>query len=53
MPKGAEPELMEKWKIHDAIETYGVRNWGKGYFGINKAGHVKVHPTKRPDAPSI
>jgi arginine decarboxylase len=49
MPKGAEPELMEKWKIQDAVETYGVRNWGKGYFTINKAGHVQVHPTKRMD----
>jgi arginine decarboxylase len=49
MPKGLEPELMEKWKIHDAVEMYGVRNWGKGYFAINKAGHVQVHPTKRPD----
>jgi arginine decarboxylase len=50
MPKGAEPELLEKWKIQDAIETYGVRHWGKGYFGINKQGHVTVQPTKRADA---
>jgi arginine decarboxylase len=49
MPKAAEPELMEKWKIHDAIEMYGVRTWGKGYFAINKAGHLQVHPSKRPD----
>jgi arginine decarboxylase len=49
MPKGAEPELMEKWKVLDAIEMYGVRNWGKGYFTVNKSGHVQVHPTKRPD----
>src|SRR5437667_8171833 len=42
-------ELIEKWKIHDAVETYGIRHWGKGYFGINKAGHVTVHPTKRSD----
>jgi arginine decarboxylase len=49
MPKGAEPELLEKWKIQDAVETYGVRLWGKGYFGVNKAGHVTVLPNKRPD----
>src|SRR5271154_5222727 len=49
MPKGGEPELMEKWKIQDAVETYGVRNWGKGYFTINKAGHLQVHPTKKVD----
>jgi arginine decarboxylase len=37
---------IEKWKLHDALELYGVRSWGKGYFGINKAGHVVVHPDK-------
>jgi len=49
MPKGAEQELLEKWKIADAIETYSIRHWGKGYFNINKAGHVTVLPNKRPD----
>jgi arginine decarboxylase len=42
-------DLIEKWKIQDAVETYGVRHWGKGYFGVNAAGHVTVHPTKRED----
>src|SRR6516165_4893208 len=42
-------ELMDKWKTQDALETYGVRYWGKGYFAINKAGHVTVHPNKNPD----
>ena len=37
---------MEKWKIADAVETYGIRNWGKGYFAINKHGHVTVQPNK-------
>ena len=49
MPKGAETELMDKWKVQDAVEMYGVRLWGKGYFGVNKAGHVTVHPNKRAD----
>jgi arginine decarboxylase len=49
MPKGVEPELLEKWKIQDAIETYGVRNWGKGYFSVNRAGHVTVAPNKKPE----
>ncbi len=39
-----------KWKVSDALETYRIRQWGKGYFGINKAGHVTVHPSKRADA---
>jgi arginine decarboxylase len=42
-------ELIDKWKVQDAAELYGVRHWGKGYFGINKAGHVTVHPTKQPE----
>ena len=49
MPKAAEQEILEKWKIADAVEMYGIRNWGKGYFNINKAGHVTVLPNKRPD----
>src|SRR6184192_2951680 len=42
-------ELIDKWKIQDSLETYGVRTWGKGYFSINKSGHVTVHPDKRSD----
>jgi arginine decarboxylase len=41
-------DLIEKWKVQDAIETYGIRLWGKGYFGINSEGHVSVHPNKIP-----
>jgi hypothetical protein len=42
-------DLNPAWKLHDAFETYGVKNWGKGYFGINKHGHVTVHPDKDPE----
>src|SRR3954465_2499780 len=49
MAKAAESQLLEKWKTLDALETYGVRNWGKGYFAINKHGHVTVQPNKRPE----
>jgi arginine decarboxylase len=42
-------ELIDKWKTQDALDTYGIRLWGKGYFGINAAGHVTVHPNKRED----
>jgi arginine decarboxylase len=41
-------DLIEKWKVQDAIEMYGIRLWGKGYFGINSEGHVSVHPNKIP-----
>jgi arginine decarboxylase len=42
-------QLMDQWKIQDALETYEVRHWGKGYFGINERGQVTVHPDKRPE----
>src|SRR3954471_21601452 len=49
MAKTVDHELTEKWKVQDATELYGVQQWGKGYFNINKYGHVTVHPTKKPD----
>ena len=33
-----------RWTIADALDTYGIRNWGAGYFGINDKGNVIVHP---------
>jgi arginine decarboxylase len=36
------------WSITDANELYEVPRWGKGYFSINGAGHIQVHPTKDP-----
>jgi arginine decarboxylase len=36
------------WGIPDASELYEVARWGNGYFSINRAGHVEVHPTKDP-----
>ena len=49
MPKDGDAELMNRWKVQDALETYGCRHWGKGYFSISKNGHVTVHPNKRID----
>ena len=49
MPKDGDAELMNRWKVQDALETYGCRHWGKGYFSISKSGHVTVHPNKRSD----
>jgi len=36
------------WTVHDASELYEVARWGHGYFSVNAAGHVQVHPTKDP-----
>jgi arginine decarboxylase len=42
-------DITDKWKVQDAVEVYGVRHWGKGYFGVNQRGHVTVHPDKNPE----
>ncbi|MCI0377499.1 MAG: biosynthetic arginine decarboxylase [Gemmataceae bacterium] len=42
-------ELMEAWKVQDALDIYEVGYWGKGYFAINEKGHLTVHPNKRPE----
>jgi arginine decarboxylase len=42
------PGVARPWSIPDASEHYDVQRWGQGYFSINDAGHVQVHPTKDP-----
>jgi arginine decarboxylase len=32
------------WSIGDALEVYGVKRWGGGYFSINDQGNVVVTP---------
>ncbi len=41
-------QVGEPWTIADAGELYEIGRWGKGYFSIDKSGHVLVHPTKEP-----
>src|SRR4051812_35369899 len=48
MDRTESAAMSTAWRLHDAVETYGVRHWGKGYFGINPLGHVTVHPDKNP-----
>ena len=35
------------WKVEDSLDLYQVPAWGKGYFGINAAGHVVVRPNAK------
>jgi arginine decarboxylase len=41
-------QVGDPWTIADAGELYEIGRWGKGYFSIDKSGHVLVHPTKEP-----
>ncbi|MEK7485759.1 MAG: biosynthetic arginine decarboxylase [Planctomycetota bacterium] len=36
------------WSIQDSQELYNVKYWGQGYFDINSAGHLTLHPSKDP-----
>ena len=40
---------LRKWTLEDSAETYGIANWGKGYFSINERGCLAVHPYKEPE----
>src|SRR5215510_6688993 len=48
IPLTATTSATRAWSVHDASELYEVGRWGKGYFSVNDAGHVQVHPTKDP-----
>lgn len=37
-------EALARWTIDDAVEMYGVRNWGAGYFDVSPAGEIVVRP---------
>jgi arginine decarboxylase len=30
--------------IEQTVETYGIENWGAGYFDVNRKGHLIVRP---------
>ncbi len=32
--------------IEQTLETYGIENWGAGYFDVNKKGNLIVHPAE-------
>jgi arginine decarboxylase len=38
---------LSAWKVEDSLDLYQVPAWGKGYFGINPAGHVVVRPNPK------
>jgi arginine decarboxylase len=41
-------QQVKSWTASDAAELYEVGRWGAGYFSVNAAGNLCVHPTKDP-----
>jgi len=35
---------MRAWTIRDSLELYQVQQWGRGFFGINEQGELRVQP---------
>ena len=48
-PTAASGDVTRTWTLAEALELYGTKNWGKGYFGINDLGHVVCTPDKTPE----
>jgi arginine decarboxylase len=44
-----KPAPGPSWNVEDSLELYQVNAWGKGYFGINPAGHVVVRPDQKSE----
>ncbi|MEX0712271.1 MAG: biosynthetic arginine decarboxylase, partial [Pirellulales bacterium] len=42
-------QQVKPWTVSDAAELYDVGRWGAGYFSVDPAGHLRVHPTKDPN----
>jgi arginine decarboxylase len=36
--------IPKPWSVADAVEAYGIRDWGNNYFRISHKGHVLVTP---------
>jgi arginine decarboxylase len=37
---------MKNITLEEVTQTYGVENWGAGYFEINRKGHLVIHPAE-------
>jgi arginine decarboxylase len=37
---------MRNVTLEEVIQTYGVENWGAGYFEVNRHGHLAVRPAE-------
>jgi arginine decarboxylase len=48
-PASPSTSTTRAWSVHDASELYEVSRWGHGYFSVNQAGHLQVHPTKETE----
>lgn len=48
-----KPEALVRWTRENAVDLYGIRNWGLGFFDISESGEVVVKPHGPGDETSI
>ncbi|MBL0926922.1 MAG: biosynthetic arginine decarboxylase [Phycisphaerales bacterium] len=48
-PRSKNAFLSGPWTVDDSARLYGIPDWGKGFFGVNPAGHLTVTPDKKPE----
>lgn len=48
-----KPEILERWTRENAIDLYGVRNWGQGYFAVSETGDLLARPTGKNNDTTI
>ncbi|MFM7800303.1 MAG: hypothetical protein ACKPBA_15180, partial [Planctomycetota bacterium] len=47
-PRATRPATEPGWGVEESAALYSIRNWGKGFFDVNAAGHVVVRPSRNP-----
>ena len=35
-------DMLKRWTVDDSVNTYGIKEWGAGYFDLSSAGEVVV-----------
>jgi arginine decarboxylase len=46
LKKGRRYEKKMATVIEESVETFGIENWGQGYFGVSRDGNLIVHPVE-------
>lgn len=46
-------ELLKRWTVADSANTYGIKEWGAGYFDLSSDGEVVVRDGTGRDAAQV
>jgi arginine decarboxylase len=45
--------IHDRWTTRHAADTYGIDDWGNGYFHINDSGEVVATPSGEGQGPAV